>query len=518
MNKFYNILLVTFLFTMNLLAQNADLTLTARDKSLSEQQRKDPTIFADPLLQTKQIGQLRMIPSSEIKSSFLSIGFECLDRYIFDPEKCYDKLGATGIKWARCQTGWNRCETVKGKYDFTWLDEVVDNLLQRGIQPWFNVGFGNKLYMPEAYGEAAVGWVPIYFGDEVLKAWGNYIKALSEHFKGRVTHYEIWNEPNIDNFWQPGKANAPDYYKLIAYTSDIIKKVDKNAKTGACVSGSISGFVVELAKLNVGEHIDFFGIHPYRVVPEKGYEQEIKALRLLFDSNNGKHVELWQGEVGFGSYFPPKHFLNTWVKGSETMQAKWLLRRYALDLSLGVKMSSFFQMVDMNNKEYETSQGTQDPCLHGILHGKTYEPKEAYYAVSYFTALFDSQTQAKDFYFGVSWNRRYPMDARVSRLQEVAVVTQSYERNGYPVYQYYLPEDVQMQFPGMTGIDIHTLADAPRQITKPILIDLLSGRVFAITDKSGNWQGNGVFRYLPLTDYPLVVTDLDAIKERISLF
>ncbi|WP_080904851.1 beta-galactosidase [Parabacteroides sp. Marseille-P3160] len=517
MNKLNSIFLFIFLFSVNMLAQHQDLSLTTRDKSLSEQQRKDPTIFADPALSIKQIGQLNMIPSHEIESSFLSIGFECLDREIFDPEKCYDKLGATGVKWARCQTGWNRCETVKGQYDFKWLDEVVDNLLQRGIQPWFNVGFGNRLYMPEAY-DQAVGWVPLYFGDEVLKAWGNYIKALTEHFKGRVIHYELWNEPNINNFWQPGKANAPDYYKLISYTSDIIKKTDKKAKVGACVSGSLSGFVIDLIQLNVSEYIDFFAVHPYRIIPEKGYGSEIKSLRRLFDSNNGKHVELWQGEVGFGSYFPPKHFLRTWTKGSETLQAKWLLRRYAVDLSEGLKLSSFFQMVDMNAKEYRTSQGPQDPCLHGILHGKTYEPKESYYAISYFAALFDNKVQAKNLYLDINWSRRNPSDARVSRLQEVAVVTNSYEKEGYPVYLYYLPEDVQMQYPGMTGIDIQILADAPKSIKKPVLIDLLSGRVFSITDKAGDWQKGNAFQHVPLTDYPLVVTDLDAFKDRITLF
>ena len=133
----------------------------------------DKSIFSDPSLKLKEIGRLKALTSSQIKGSNLSIGFETLDRMLFDPEKCYDKLAATGIKWARCQTGWNRCETVKGQYDFEWLDEVVDNLLERGIQPWFNVGFGNKIYMSDAQGEAAVGWVPIYYGDEMLNALGD---------------------------------------------------------------------------------------------------------------------------------------------------------------------------------------------------------------------------------------------------------------------------------------------------------------------------------------------------------
>jgi polysaccharide biosynthesis protein PslG len=54
---------------------------------------------------TERLGQLLHVPSNQIKASGVSIGFECLDRFIFDQGKCYDKLAAIGVKWARCQTG-----------------------------------------------------------------------------------------------------------------------------------------------------------------------------------------------------------------------------------------------------------------------------------------------------------------------------------------------------------------------------------------------------------------------------
>ncbi len=441
----------------------------------------DYTIFSDPSLQIKEIGKLKAVSSNQIRGSGLSIGFETLDRMLFDPEMCYDKLAATGIKWARCQTGWNRCETVKGQYDFKWLDEVVDNLLKRGIQPWFNVGFGNRLYMPDASGEAAVGWVPIYYGDEVLQAWGNYIRALAKHFKGRVKYYEIWNEPNVNSFWQPGKANALDYFKLISFTSPIIRSQDKDAGTGACVSGSTSAYVLELIKLGVSEYIDFFSVHPYRIVPETGYQKEIESLRRMFDLNGGNHVQIWQGEVGYGSYFPRGHFLKTWHRGSETHQAKWLLRRFSLDVYLGLTVSSFFQMVDMNTKPYVTSEGKpREVCLHGILHGKSYELKEAYYAARHFAAVFDEDTKPAGLFCSLNFENRMPKPARVSRLTEVAAISKGFLRNGYPLYIYYLPEDVQMGWPGMTDISVQTLNDAPKRMEHPVLIDLLSGRVFSI--------------------------------------
>ena len=162
----------------------------------------------------KKIGKLKTFKSSEIKDSYISIGFECLDRELFKAEKCYEPLGKTGVKYARCQTGWCRCEKEKGVYDFKWLDDVVDSLLANGVQPWFNIGYGNPIYMDDIKGPAAVGCVPLYYGEETLEAWCNYVAALTKHFKDRVTHYEIWNEADIGSFWYPKKTSGAELSKF----------------------------------------------------------------------------------------------------------------------------------------------------------------------------------------------------------------------------------------------------------------------------------------------------------------
>lgn len=112
-------------------------------------------------------------------------------------------LQKTGVKYARCQTGWAKCEKEKGVYDFSWLDSITDNLIRRGIKPWFNVGFGNPIYIDNIPNETAVGCVPLFYSDETVNAWKNYIHALTEHFSSRVQYYEIWNEANTEHFWYP---------------------------------------------------------------------------------------------------------------------------------------------------------------------------------------------------------------------------------------------------------------------------------------------------------------------------
>ena len=103
-----------------------------------------------PFSSMKWLGRVAPRSSLDVQGSRLSVGFETLDRAMFDPEPIYPHLAALGVKWARLQTGWGRTERERGVYDFDWLDSVVDALLGIGIQPFFNVGYGNQLYVPEA--------------------------------------------------------------------------------------------------------------------------------------------------------------------------------------------------------------------------------------------------------------------------------------------------------------------------------------------------------------------------------
>ncbi|MBM3891175.1 MAG: hypothetical protein FJ388_18850, partial [Verrucomicrobia bacterium] len=126
----------------------------------------------EPFAGLTPIGKLKPRSSASIKASPLGVGYETLDRQHFDPVKTYQHAAQLGVKWARCQTGWARTEKTKGQYDFGWLDEVVNELLKIGIQPWFNLGYGNPLYTPKA-DETAVGWVPV-FDEAAMDGWKNF--------------------------------------------------------------------------------------------------------------------------------------------------------------------------------------------------------------------------------------------------------------------------------------------------------------------------------------------------------
>ncbi len=463
------------------------------------------------------VGQLRPVPSGERAPSLAGIGFECLDRFMFEQGRCYDKLAQTGTKWARCQTGWCRCETVRGQYDFAWLDDVVDNLLRRGIQPWFNVGFGNKLYMPDAYGEAAVGHVPLYYGDETLEAWRRFIRALSRHFRGRVFEWEIWNESDIEHFWQPAHPDPLEYLRLIELTGAIIREEIPDVRIGSCISHIYGTFLIELIRGGLARAVDFHAVHTYRIVAERDFPMEIAALRQMLDSHGGQHVRIWTGEAGHPSCFPKNHWLHPVVPGSEINQAKWILRRSVTGLRVGMERSSFFQMVDMTRRPYQMAKTTNAaPARHGILHGGSYEPKRSFLAMSHFNAVFDGDTYLCPLYASLNLDDTHSGRQPASRLANVAAITANFVGHGRPLYAYHLPEDVQVAYPGAESVSLGVLDETDRVIETPVLVDLLSGGVYDLAPVTRQTaRGCMGFGPLPLRDYPSVVMDRASLDGRI---
>ena len=448
----------------------------------------------------KIIGKMKTYPSNKIKKSFVGIGFECLDRDMFKAQKCYDILGKSGIKYARCQTGWAKCEKKKGIYDFSWLDEIVDNLIKRGIIPWFNVGFGNPIYMDNISNETAVGCVPILYGEEAMKAWENYTAALAKHFSGRVEYYEIWNEPDCSQFWYPGESSAQQYAEMVKKTGLSIRSAYKNAKIGACISRFNFEYAQQLISRLNRYDIDFFAYHAYSLSPENNYRESIHHLKRLLDRYGLENVSLWQGESGFPSWFPNNHWLCPKAQSSERQQAVWQLRRYFTEAYEGVQLSSFFQIADMWEKEYVKARETLNkPAAHGILNGLVYTPKKSYETLSRTAALFSGDVKRADFMVTSGY--------KGDRSRLYAKECMAYFINGKPFVAYYVPENVEDEVKLKSGFWLNVERIKGKiEFDNPVVIDMLSGDVYSVDIKDKTYN-TYYFEDLPYCDYPMMLCD-----------
>lgn len=480
----------------------------------------DPMEFAAG---ARMLGNMPRRCSSDIAKSPLGIGFETLDRDTFDPAATYDLLGASGVKFARCQTGWMKCEKVPGKYDFSWLDDVVDNLSRRGVEVWFSLSFGHPAYTPSPRYEEMraqaeregtplpgrprgyVGEVPLLHGEKAMAAWLRYVAALCEHFRGRVRKYEVWNEPEAKVFWQCGGkpsdrdvfGMAEDYTEFVRRTAEVVRQTVPGAEIIADVAQPTSRYIQGLGRAKLADLIDLFSIHLYTPLPESGLREMVEYIRANLRRSDGKTLRIMQGESGRATG-KCSHFAFPTQLG----QARFMARRYLGDFMCGMEISSFFTVTDFLC--YYADGSDQ---YYGIIDAKKHAPKLAYHTLCALAWLFDGLEPAPDNLAVLTPPSNFMVGSRLP----YQAVTATFRRKGVPVFAVWVPEHVELSMPMLFG-RFRCVAGEYAAIPDPVALDPVRGKVWNISElrnakpETIDLYGEG-FLPFPVTNSPLIVTD-----------
>lgn len=468
--------------------------------------------------------------SRDIAQSSVGIGFETLDRRTFDPKWTFPLIGECGVKWARCQTGWIRCEKEKGKYDFFWLDEVVDSLAAQGVETWFSLSFGNPLWTPcEKFdkalqegrdrGEIVPGWArgyvgenPICHGPEAMAAWLKYVRAIARHFKGRVRVWELWNEPewffrykNEPVCLLYGNKKAVELFEsFMRQTAAALRAEIPDARISYNSAVLSCDWLPYLAQLKVTDYIDIYNLHGYEQIPEAALSASVAQARALLKKPDGSPIEIWQGESGRAT----GPAANGPSLPSQFSQARFIARRIAADWSEGLGLSSIFTVTDFL-KYYPDGRNQ----YYGVLDGETREPKKGYWTLQTMAWLGDGLRRAPEhwlYFKTVKWHEL------VGMTPYAAVRTASFERKGRVVYAFWQQEHVELDAKPLRGTLRFVTGRGGMPFAHPILIDPVRRQIWDLSkrgivdkDKRGIYEIVGIYAL----DYPLFLTDKAALAE-----
>ena len=467
-----------------------------------------------------KIGQVKPKKSIDIQKSRIGIGFEKLDRYAFDPEKAYPYMAQTGVKWARIQSGWMRTEQEKGVYDFAWIDDIVNNLIAIGIEPWINLCYGNPLYTPwaaEHYG--AVGCPPIETEEE-RRGWHNYVCALTQHFAGRVRYYEVWNEPDGDWCWKKG----PDPWELAEFTAATARACKEGDSTcyvlgfATCRLNRLN-FLENLCKAGICDHIDGISYHSYHI-PDAKFEEYYRVYDQI-RSYYKPSLKIFQGESGTQSRPDGKGALHD-AAWNQEKQAKFLLRHLLTDLGVGCDMASYFSCMDMkealNGKTGDVNT-YRDFGYFGVLGADfdeegnatgEYTPKKSFYALQNLCSLLCNDAEP----FIPRYEALVEHSPRMFGPDYDFAKTRHYgfrRENGSWALAYWHTESniLTQTYDGTATIQI------PKRYAKNIqLIDLLTGDIYRLPEEMVLETKQFIrLLHIPLKDHPLMLTFGDFYEE-----
>jgi hypothetical protein len=453
---------------------------------------------------------------------------------MWNPDQAWPVIETLGVKWARVQTGWAKTEKQAGVYDFAWLDEIVDKLIARGVQPWLSISYGNPVYTktmntsvpgvsPNYQGcnEFGVGFPPIHTPEE-RQGWQNYVRELVRHFRNRVMHYEVWNEPDLLSFWKC-QPRAADYVELVRLTAEPLRAEQPGAKLiGGAIAWGMTvwslKFMEDCFRAGLHELIDIITYHGYKSVPERHSAQEIAAFKHLV----GKHkpsLAYWQGEAGVQSKVPSvgnAGALST-MKLSEDIQARMLLRRTLLELHNGCAMSSYFHMAD-----FAHYAGDRRTYHYGLVRLEDGSPKPAFHALQTLcTVLADGAAPAEG---RSAAHMSLLADTDDPRATKAFTWHANFVRGQTPIHAWWIPESLETD-PVVQAAELTYWLDHTLRLDDPVLIDPVSQDVYAVAveyDKrtcAETWmspdpRAEGVrhFKPLPASTDPLILTDRSIVE------
>jgi xylan 1,4-beta-xylosidase len=154
------------------------------------------------------------------------------------------------------------------RYNFSYVDQVYDGLLENGVRPFVELSFmPGKLASRKTV--QGFSYHPYVSPPRDYARWDALIENLAAHLVARYGidevaqwYFEVWNEPNID-FWAGVPAQST-YWTLYDHTARAIKKVDSRLRVGGPSTAQaawVGAFIRHTAERHVP--LDFVSTHVY---------------------------------------------------------------------------------------------------------------------------------------------------------------------------------------------------------------------------------------------------------------
>ena len=291
-----------------------------------------------------------------------------------DAERQLAAASQIGIGVLRMGEEWSGVERQPGQFIWNQLDERVELAERYKMQVQMLLAYGNELAAsPEARAAAARAtaageyepWQKAVRAAPDDAAWRRYVHTAVEHYRGRVKLWEIWNEPDLSNFFL---GSTDDYIRMLRSAYDEVKRADPESQV--MTAGFATVHQHDWKKLNpnlqqrvLAEASDAFDIHAVHEHGEfSGFVKAVDGDLARFRRAMKHSAPLYFNETAASSRL-----------GREHEQAVTLVKKLSFARARGAVGFTWYDLRnDGNNpQDYEHNFGLLTRAL---------EPKPAYAA------------------------------------------------------------------------------------------------------------------------------------------
>ena len=271
-------------------------------------------------------------------------------------DQLLDLAAAAGADSIKTVAPWDHLEPSEDDYHWGFMDDFIAAAEARNVEvhmqvsatpDWVHPGLDDRV--PDRSSRV---WYPPRGGTEVGH-WHDFVRDLVARYGTRVSSYEMWNEPNLGDFWRGGPDPA-EYAAVLRAGYLGAKEADPDV---TIVGGSLSQNDVGYTNALYDEirkypdayaHDDFFdayGVHPYAVKNGEPLAPDypaflanytgpfgrknsaflgIEYIRRTLEAHGDSHKKLWVGEFGYNTKA-------AWMSPTpDATRAGWLEQAYSL--------------------------------------------------------------------------------------------------------------------------------------------------------------------------------------------
>ena len=243
---------------------------------------------------------------------------------------------------------WEDVQPERGVFDFTQSDRILNELERRNLKLVARLSDAPDWAHPQIEGERGVDYVDAPPTD--LADFATYCGAIAERYRGRISAYQIWNEPNLSREWGSRQPNAAGYVGLLAACSNAIRAADPAAiliSAGLSPTGNYDTtatpddlFLQQMYDAGFQQYIDVVGMHapgysPPAVSPDEAVAngsqrfftfRRVEDLRRVMIRNGDAARQAALLEVGYTmNQIDPRY---SWFAVTEVEQAAYLVEAY----------------------------------------------------------------------------------------------------------------------------------------------------------------------------------------------
>lgn len=234
---------------------------------------------------------------------------------------------------------WNLIEQAPGSFRWGTYDGLYKRMLQLGMRPLFIV-LGTPCWAAASAPECESHFTSMPPADDAYDDYARFAAKAAARYPQAVG-FEVWNEPNIEQFWWPGPDPAR-YARLLKLTHDEVKA---SAPATTVVSAGlfpvghdISGiqmrdtrFLGKVYEAEGTEIADAIGSHPY---PGGKRKRHLRDVRLRIARVRGTMARfgdqakpVWVTEVGLSTTGPEEQRYGEHQQADRLVELYRMLRR-----------------------------------------------------------------------------------------------------------------------------------------------------------------------------------------------